>query len=61
MLIAISSKPLGRRIMKFNKRFCWYRYINLDAIFVLFLYKISKSVTLTSKSYPGMGIMLSKL
>ena len=26
----------------------------------LLLYEISKSVTLTSRSYPGMGIMLSK-
>ena len=28
--------------------------------FFLLLYEISKSVTLTSRSYPGMGIMLSK-
>ena len=59
MLIAISPKPLGRRITKFNKRSWWYSYINLDAFFLL-LYEISKSVTLTSRSYPGMGMMLSK-
>ena len=28
--------------------------------FFLLLYEISKSVTLTSRSYPGMGMMLSK-
>ena len=61
MLIAISPKPLGRRIMKFNKRSSWYSYINLDAFFFfLLLYEISKSVTLTSRSYQGMGMMLSK-
>ena len=52
MLIAISPKPISRRITKFNKRSLWYSYINLDAIFFLLLYEISKSVT--------MGIMLSK-
>ena len=52
MLIAISPKPLGRRITKFNKRSWWYSYINLDAIFFLLLYDISKSVTLTWRSYP---------
>ena len=52
MLIAISPKPLCRRIIKFNKRSWWYSYINLDAIFFLLLYEISKSVTLTWRSYP---------
>ena len=37
MLIAISPKPLGR-ITKFNKRFWWYSYINLDAIFFTFIW-----------------------
>ena len=60
MLIAISPKPLSRRITKFNKRSWWYSYKNLDAIFFLLLYEISKSVTFTSRSYPGMGMMLSK-
>ena len=38
MLIAISPKPLGRRITKFNKRSWWYSYINLDAIFFTFIW-----------------------
>ena len=39
MLIAISPKPLCRRIIKFNKRSWWYSYINLDAIFFYFYMK----------------------
>ena len=39
MLIAISPKPLSRRIIKFNKRSWWYSYINLDAIFFYFYMK----------------------
>ena len=35
MLIAISPKPLSRRITKFNKR--WYSYINLDANIFTFI------------------------
>ena len=38
MLIAISPKPLCRRIIKF-KRSWWYSYINLDAIFFYFYMK----------------------
>ena len=44
MLIAISPKPLGRRITKFNKRSCWYSYINLDAIFFFYFYMIFLSL-----------------
>ena len=39
MLIAISPKPLCRRITKLNKRSWWYSYINLDAIFFYFYMK----------------------
>ena len=39
MLIAISPKPINRRITKFNKRAWWYSYINLDANFFYFYMK----------------------
>ena len=38
MLIAISPKPISRRITKFNKRSWWYSYINLDANFFTFIW-----------------------
>ena len=60
MLIAISPKPISRRITKFNKRSWWYSYMNLAAKFFYFLYENSTSVTLTSRLYPKMGIKLSK-